>query len=121
VGDAAADPLKYDNIMYTFHFYAGTHKEDLRDRIISNVSGIPLFCTEWGSSDCNAKGGPYAEEAAKWLEFMNTNKISWCYYSLSDYKESASIFRPYVKPDGDWGEGDLTGSGKYVRDLLTNR
>jgi endoglucanase len=120
VNDAADDPLKYDNIMYTFHFYAGTHKEDLRRRISSAVPRIPLFCTEWGSSDCYARGGPYAEEAAKWVEFMNTNNISWCYYSLTDYKESAAVFKHGVKSDGDWEEGDFTESGKYVRDLLTN-
>ena len=38
VDQAAADPLSgYENVMYTLHFYAATHKEDLRERMTAAV------------------------------------------------------------------------------------
>ena len=33
IDKAAASPLTFDNVMYTLHFYAGTHKDDLRNRL----------------------------------------------------------------------------------------
>ena len=43
------DPITgYDNIMYTLHFYAATHKEDLRSKMVSAVeAGTPLFLSEY--------------------------------------------------------------------------
>ncbi len=32
VDKAAADPLPFPNVAYTLHFYAGTHRQDLRDK-----------------------------------------------------------------------------------------
>ncbi|HEX7499158.1 MAG TPA: cellulase family glycosylhydrolase, partial [Polyangia bacterium] len=32
---AAADPVKGKNLAYTFHFYAGTHGQPLRDKVES--------------------------------------------------------------------------------------
>ena len=45
---AAADPIKvYDNLMYTMHFYAGTHKKWLRDRTDEAMrKGLPVFISE---------------------------------------------------------------------------
>ena len=44
IDKAAASPLGYDNLMYTLHFYAATHKDDLRDRMVNGVrSGLPVF------------------------------------------------------------------------------
>jgi len=46
----AADPIKgYSNLMYTMHFYAGTHKQWLRDRTDAAIrSGLPVFISESG-------------------------------------------------------------------------
>ena len=39
----------YDNIMYTLHFYAGTHKEYLRQKLSTALnSSLPIFVTEFG-------------------------------------------------------------------------
>ncbi|RYF82578.1 MAG: glycoside hydrolase family 5 protein, partial [Chitinophagaceae bacterium] len=44
----AADPIRgYNNLMYTVHFYAATHKQWLRDRTLAAIkSGIPVFVSE---------------------------------------------------------------------------
>ena len=45
IDKAAASPLTFDNVMYTLHFYAGTHKDDLRNRLETEIRvlKIPLI------------------------------------------------------------------------------
>ncbi len=54
---AAGSPLSYDNIMYSLHFYAGTHKADLRNKAKKAINaGLALFVTEWGTTDASGNG-----------------------------------------------------------------
>ena len=48
--EAVKDPVTgYDNIMYTLHFYAATHKEDLQNKLkIGADAGLPIFVSEFG-------------------------------------------------------------------------
>ena len=61
VDEAVKDPVTgYDNIMYTLHFYAATHKEDLQNKLKSAAdAGLPIFVSEFGicSADGNGRGG----------------------------------------------------------------
>ena len=45
---AADDPITgQTNLMYTMHFYAGTHKQWLRDRTDEAIkNGLPIFISE---------------------------------------------------------------------------
>ena len=49
VDSAALNPIADSNVAYTLHFYAGTHKDSLRE-IAQNALdlGAPLFITEFG-------------------------------------------------------------------------
>lgn len=50
VDQAAADPIKGDNIMYALHFYAATHKTDLRNKMTAAINkGLPVFVTNMES------------------------------------------------------------------------
>ena len=55
---AAKDPITgYDNIMYTIHFYADTHRDDLRAKMKTALdAGLPVFCTEFGICDASGAG-----------------------------------------------------------------
>ncbi len=121
VQDAAAAPLEDKNILYAFHFYAGTHKQALRDRIRAASFKIALFSSEWGNSDCYARGGPYIDESKKWLEFMSSRKISWCHYALTDFEEGAAMLKPFTGSKGGWKDGSLTPSGRFIVNYLKNR
>ena len=49
IDKAAESPLEDKNVMYTLHFYAGTHKDDLRNRLESYAqNGLPIFVSEFG-------------------------------------------------------------------------
>ena len=54
--------LNETQVMYAFHFYAGTHSF-LLPRVREYASRIPIFCTEWGTSQANGDGGPFLDQA----------------------------------------------------------
>jgi endoglucanase len=118
---AAKDPLSFPNVLYAFHFYSGTHKDELRRRVEKASATIPLFSSEWGNSNYDARGGPFVAESRKWMRLMDEKGIGWCHYALTDSPEEAAILKPGAPTDGDWKESDLTRSGKFMLDYFANR
>ena len=119
VEEAAADPLKGPNVAYTLHFYAGTHKQDLRDKAQKALDlGAALFVTEWGTTDANGNGNVDVEETQRWFEFMETNKLSYLNWSIADKDESSAALKPGASPRGRWPDRMVSESGKLVRDQL---
>ena len=115
IHQAAADPLKGENLMYTLHFYAGTHGADLRARLDAALSaGLPVFVSEWGVSRADGSGGVFLKEAGEWLDFLDARGVSWCNWSLCDKDETSAALRPGVGPDRVWTDADLTDSGRFV-------
>lgn len=112
---AAADPLEGDNLMYTLHFYAGTHGEQLRQRADAALAnGLPIFVSEWGTSRADGSGGVFIEESRAWLDFLDARGISWCNWSLCDKNETSAALRPGASPEGPWNQEALTSSGRFV-------
>lgn len=112
---AAADPLEGENLMYTLHFYAGTHGAQLRERLdAAQKAGLPVFVSEWGTSRADGSGGVFLEEAKIWLDFLDARGISWCNWSLCDKPETSAALRPGTDANGTWTEADLTPSGRFA-------
>lgn len=112
---AAGDPVKGRNLMYTLHFYAGTHGESLRQRIDSAMKqGLPVFVSEWGVSRADGSGGVFLREAGEWLDFLEKRGISWANWSLCDKNETSAALKPGASSNGNWTQSDLTESGKFV-------
>lgn len=110
--EAAKSPLSAENIMYTCHFYAGTHTDWLRQRIAE--CGLPVFVTEWGTSAADGNGGVYLEEAQRWIDFMNERSISWANWSLCDKNESSAALRGGADTSDGISENELSESGSFV-------
>jgi endoglucanase len=116
---AAADPIKDANVAYALHFYAGTHKTELRLKAARALSqGAALFVTEWGT--CNADGNGPIDEASvrEWMTFLRTHHISHLNWAVSDKRETASILVPGASARGGWKENKLTKSGRLVRKII---
>ena len=112
---AAGDPLEGENLMYTLHFYAGTHGAELRSRIDSALSrGLAVFVSEWGTSRADGGGGVFLAESVQWLDFLAQRGISWANWSLCDKGETSAALRPGTDPNGPWEWGELTESGQFV-------
>jgi endoglucanase len=121
---AAAEPLKdWNNIMYTLHFFAGTHGKELRKKAeIALEKGLPLFVTGCGTSEASGHGGIYEKEFLEWLSFLKKYQISWLNWSLTNKGEDAAllVFNADREGNGGWTEKELSHSGKFVRKILRN-
>ncbi len=118
---AAADPITSDdNVAYTLHFYAGTHRQALRDKADDALDlGVALFVTEYGTVDASGNGGFDPVETQLWLDWMDANQVSSANWSMHDKQESASALRPGSSARGPWGSGDLTSSGTLVLEYVS--
>jgi endoglucanase len=109
----------FDNLMYTVHFYAATHKQDLRDRCNYALNkGIPIFISESAGMEATGNGTLNETEWLKWIDWAEQNKISWITWSVSDKDETCSVLYPSAKSNGNWSKKDLKESGKKARALL---
>lgn len=105
----ADDPLQgYDNILYTVHFYAGTHKSFLRERAqYALAKGIPLFFSECGAMDASGDGPLDEASWQEWLAWLQERQISWVAWSMSQKDEACSMIQPGSPTDGHWNDEDL--------------
>ncbi len=121
VDQAAVDPItEYDNIMYTLHFYAATHKDDLRDKMAAALdSGLPVFVTEYGICDASGNGAIDQEQADRWVELMDRYGVSYAAWNLSNKDESSAILKSTCGKTSGFEEGDLSASGQWLFKMLT--
>lgn len=122
VDAAADDPItQFTNIVYTLHFYAGTHGQELRDKAQYALDkGIALMVTEWGTVNADGDGDVAYEETMRWLKFMKDNHISHCNWSMHNKNEGASVFKPRTHPYSRWTDKDLTETGRFVKSIVRN-
>lgn len=113
VVDAVNDPLDYDNIMYTYHFYAGTNGDADRANIDYALDrGYAVFVSEWGTTDSTGAGELYLESAQEWVDFMSERQLSWANWAMAAADGSGSLLS--VNGSGVWEMDKLSESGKFV-------
>lgn len=117
---AAKNPLQGENIMYALHFYADTHRDYLRDRLVDCLTNykLPVFVTEFGTCDASGNTGFNEEQSTIWLDLLNEYNVSWVNWSLCDKKETASILKPLTTARGNWTDDDLSESGLFIKKRL---
>jgi len=123
---AAADPLDYQNIAYTLHFYAGQedHQAPLRARAQKALDlGVALFATEFGTtiSDGGSDGMVDSVETTIWLDWADSNFISWANWSIVDKGEASAALISGAADTGGWADDNLSVSGKWIRARLKSR
>ncbi len=116
----AADPLKgYNNLMYTVHFYAASHRQSLRDRTDEAIKkGLPIFISESAGMEATGNGPINDEEWKKWIDWMEAKQLSWITWSVSDKDETCSVLKATAASDGKWKLSDLKESGIKIREFL---
>ena len=76
------------NVMYSFHFYAGTHYDSYRQKADTALNqGLALFMTEWGTMTSDGAGAYDWVNTDTWLNFMQTRNLSWCNWDYSDEEQ----------------------------------
>jgi endoglucanase len=119
VDEAAADPLPFSNTAYTLHFYAATHKANLRRKAdLALARGAALFVTEYGTTAANGDAPIDAAETRLWWKWCEARGISYVNWSLADKAEASAALKPGAAPGGRWPAAQLTVSGTLVRNQL---
>lgn len=124
--------LKFDNVMYAFHFYAKSHNEgfekegkpnyyDMYSYMYDVLGKLPVFCSEFGSVEAHGGGDPDFNRTDKWLLMLSGNnagnqKVSFCNWSFSDKDETSAALVPGACAKGDWNA--TTPSGAYMKKVL---
>ncbi len=112
VDEASLAPIEADNVAYGFHFSAGTHGEELRDKArVALDNGIALFVTEWLSVDASGDGAVARDSVNQWMRFLARNYISHVNWVINDKQEGSSTIRP--GGNLNW----LTESGELVKEI----
>jgi endoglucanase len=105
--------------MYTLHFYAATHKQQLRDRgDYALQKGLPIFISESAGMESSGNGPLNETEWNEWIHWAEKHKISWITWSVSDKDETCSVLKPTASSTGNWKPSDLKPSGIKTRELI---
>lgn len=117
---AALDPItEYDNILYTIHFYAATHKEDLRNKMKEALdNNLPLFCSEFGICDASGNGTLDIKEADKWIKAMDDASLSYCIWNLSNKDEASALISSDCDKTEDWTYEELSEEAQWYLGVL---
>ncbi|WP_433393203.1 cellulase family glycosylhydrolase [Micromonospora sp. KLBMP9576] len=113
------NPVNATNIMYTFHFYAASHRDNYRAEVERAAARLPLFVTEFGTVDYTGDGGVDVASSNAWLDLLDRLKISYANWTYSDKAEGSAALRPGTCAGGTYtGPGVLTGSGALMRERI---
>ena len=113
------DPLDFDNIMYTYHFYAGSHKSSARNALTNALEeGLPVFISEYGFVSADGDGAVDTKEAAKWQEVIDEYQLSSCIWNLSNKAEGSALIASDCDKTADLQYDDLSEQGQYFFDML---
>lgn len=117
---ASADPITgYDNIMYAVHFYAATHKDDLRNKVETALSnGLPVFVSEFSLCDASGNGAIDYESSDAWFQMINENNLSYASWSLCNKDETSAIFMVSSSIADGISDDELSDTGKYVKNKI---
>ena len=120
---ASQDPITgYDNIMYAVHFYAATHKDDLGNKVKTALdNGLPVFVSEFSLCDASGNGGIDYDSSDEWFELINENNLSYSSWSLCNKNETSALIKSDSTATGSFSDGDLSDTGKYVRDRIMGK
>ncbi|KAL7073165.1 hypothetical protein ACQ4LE_007056 [Meloidogyne hapla] len=116
VDTAANNPVSGTNLCYTLHFYAASHRQNLRDKAQSAMSkGACIFVTEYGTVDASGTGGVDESSTKEWWTFLDNNKISYLNWGIYNKAEGAAALTPGSGASDVASDSRLTASGSLVK------
>ncbi len=108
------NPVEGENISYSFHYYAGSHK-------ISNqgvraekamAGGLSVIVSEWGTINANGDGD-VSDHNSEWQEWVDKHQLSSANWSASCVPEGASAFESLNM--------ELTASGQWLAENVFSK
>lgn len=113
-------PLEDANVVYTLHFYAGTHKQNIRNKAQTALdAGLPLLVTEFGACDASGNGALDIDSANEWMSFLTENDIGYVCWNLSNKDEASALLASTSTAIGNFTEADLSEQGLWYKAVLS--
>ena len=115
------DPLKgYENIMYTYHFYAADHKHTSQvEQAYDN--GFPVFISEFGFMEASGDGALDLTSGENWKKALDDRNISHVAWNISNSKGAASIFKNGSADMTDVSDENLIEWGVYLKNWYRSK
>lgn len=121
VDEVIGNKLEDDNVMYALHFYAGTHKDWIRNKLINAMdSGVPVFVSECSICDASGNGGIDYDSANEWLNLLNSRGVSFIAWSLSNKNETSALINLSCNKLSDWSDDELSDTGRWFKQAIRN-
>ncbi|MFI1224386.1 MULTISPECIES: glycoside hydrolase family 5 protein [unclassified Streptomyces] len=113
------NPVNASNIMYTFHFYAASHREEYLAALDRASDKLPVFVTEFGTQNYAGEGANDFAMSQRYLDLMKSKNISWTNWNYSDDHRSGAVFKTGTCDGSNWtGTGVLKEAGVWIRDRI---
>ncbi|WP_031055678.1 MULTISPECIES: glycoside hydrolase family 5 protein [unclassified Streptomyces] len=113
------NPVRASNIMYTFHFYAASHRDEYLKTLDRASDKLPVFVTEFGTQDYAGEGANDFTMSQRYLDLMKRKKISWTNWNYSDDHRSGAVFKTGTCDGSTWtGTGVLKEAGVWIRERI---
>ncbi|GAA4610452.1 endoglucanase [Actinoplanes octamycinicus] len=114
-----SNPVNAANVMYAFHFYAASHKDNYRAEVTRAAASLPLFVTEFGTVSASGDGAVDTASTNAWIDLLDKLKISYANWNFGDKSEGSSILKPGACASGTFsGTTPLTESGQLIRSRI---
>lgn len=115
------DPLVgYNNIMYTYHFYARDHKNTTQVKTAYD-SGFPVFISEFGFMNSDGDGPISETNGNAWKEVLDSRNISYVAWNISNSECSSSIFKQNSSIMDDVSDANLREWGIYLKNWYRSK
>lgn len=111
----ARDPLTQKNVVYALHFYAATHKDELRSKVkTAYQAGLPMFVSEFSICDASGNGRLDRKSATKWMKLLKKYKIGHVAWNISNKNETSALIKSRCKKTGNFTRSNLSPSGRWI-------
>lgn len=115
------DPLTgYENIMYTYHFYAADHR-NTSQVVNAYASGFPVFISEFGFMYSDGDGSINTTSGENWKKVLDDRNISYVAWNISNSHCSASIFKEGTYDIEDVSNSNLKTWGIYLKNWYRSK
>jgi endoglucanase len=116
--DVINNQVKGTNLMYTFHMYVDSHRQEYYDALSRAADRIPMFVTEWGTQNYAGEGRNNRQWTQRYLELMERKQISWTNWNYSDDHRSGAVFKTGTCSSGNYTDGALKESGQWLKSAV---
>lgn len=108
-----------DNVMYALHFYAGTHKDWIRNKLTAALDeGVPVIVSECSICDASGNGGIDYSSAEEWMSILNSRGVSVIAWSLSNKNETSALISSGCDKLSGWSDDELSDTGRWFKEAF---